>query len=101
MTRLDAILKGCSLLDDLFGFRKKEVRRKLEAAKDECEEVKVRYQISYKKTMQKLGEDEADYESIINDLLTAKEGIINAEATLKALEEIEQDLNEEVKVSES
>ena len=37
MTRLDAILKGCSLLDDLFGFRKKEVRRKLEAAQDELE----------------------------------------------------------------
>jgi hypothetical protein len=50
--------------------------------------------------MQKLGEKEVDYGKIINDMITAKEGIANAEATLKAIKEIEKDLNEEVEITE-
>ena len=100
MNKLEAILNGCSFIDKLFSLREKEIRRKLEAAKDECEEAKVNWQISYEGAMQKLGEKEVDYGKIINDMITAKEGIANAEATLKAIKEIEKDLNEEVEVSE-
>ena len=100
MKKLEAILKGRAFLDKLFGLREKEIRRKLEAAKDECEEAKVNWQISYEEAMQKLGEKEVDYGKIINDMITAKEGIMSAEATLKAIKEIEKDLNEEVNVAE-
>lgn len=100
MKKLEAILKGRAFLDKLFGLREKEIRRKLEAAKDECEESKVNWQISYEEAMQKLGEKEVDYGKIINDMITAKEGIMSAEATLKAIKEIEKDLNEEVNVAE-
>ena len=50
--------------------------------------------------MQKLGEKELDYGKIINDMITAKEGIANAEATLEFIKEIEKDLNEEVELTE-
>lgn len=98
MKKLTAILQGCKLADKLFSLRKKEIRRKLEAAKDECEEVKVRYQLAYEQAMQKLGEDNADYGCIINTMIDAKEGILSAEATLKAIHEIESDLDSEVDV---
>ena len=100
MKKLEAILKGCSFIDKLFSIREKEIRRKLEAAKDECEEAKVTWQISYEEAMKKLGEKEVDYGKIINDMITAKEGIMSAEATLKAIKEIEKDLNEEVELTE-
>ena len=100
MKKLEAILKGCSFIDKLFSLREKEIRRKLEAAKDECEETKVNWQISYEEAMQELGEKEVDYGKIINNMITAKEGIMIAEATLKVIKEIEKDLNEEVELTE-
>ena len=100
MKKLEAILKGCSFIDKLFSLREKEIRRKLEAAKDECEETKVNWQISYEEAMQELGEKEVNYGKIINNMITAKEGIMIAEATLKVIKEIEKDLNEEVELTE-
>lgn len=100
MKKLEAILKGCSFVDRLFSLREKEIHRKFEAAKNECEAAKVNWQISYEEAMKKLGEKEVDYGKIINDMITAKEGIINAEATLKAIKEIETDLNDEVEITE-
>lgn len=100
MKKLEAILKGRQFLDRLFGLREKEIRRKLEAAKDECKEVEINWQISYEEAMQKLGEKDVDYGQVLNDMITAKEGIANAKATLKAIEEIEKDLNENVEITE-
>ena len=96
MNKLQAILKGHSFIDELFGLREKEIRRKLEAAKDECKEAEINWQISYKEAMQKLGEKNVDYGKVLNDMITAKEGIANANATLKAILEIEEDLNKTV-----
>ena len=100
MKKLEAILKGCKFIDKLFGLREKEIRRKIEAAKDECKEAEINWQISYEEAMQKLGEKEVDYGRVLNDMITAKEGIINAQATLKVITEIEKDLNENVEVTE-
>ena len=46
MKKLTAILNGCKLIDRLFSLREKEIRRKLDAAKDECEEKKVRLRLT-------------------------------------------------------
>ena len=100
MKKLEAILKGRQFLDKLFGLREKEIRRKLEAAKDECKEAEINWQISYEEAMQKLGEKDVDYGKVLNDMITAKEGIINAQATLKVINEIEKDLNENVELTE-
>ncbi len=99
MKKLEAILKGCSFIDKLFSLREKEIRRKLEAAKDECKEAEINWQISYEQAMQKLGEKDVDYEKVINDMVTAKEGIMSAQATLKVIEEIEKDLDENVELT--
>ena len=55
MKKLEAILRGCSFIDKLFSLREKEIRRKLEAAKAECKEAEINWQISYEEAMQKLG----------------------------------------------
>lgn len=98
MKKLEAILKGCEFLDKLFGYREKEIRRKLEAAKDQCETCKIQAQIEYEESMNKLGGKDVDYEAVINDMIKAKEKMLNADMTLKAIKEIEGDLNSEVKV---
>lgn len=100
MKKLEAILKGCKFVDKLFGLREKEIRRKLEAAKDECKEAEINWQISYEEAMQKLGEKDVDYGAVLNDMITAKEGIANAKATLKFVCEIEKDLEENVEIAE-
>lgn len=100
MKKLEAILRGCSFIDKLFSLREKEIRRKIEGAKDECEERKVEHQIAYEEAMKKLGEKNVDYRAVLNSMISAKQGIIDAESTLKVLEEIEKDLNEEVDITE-
>ena len=96
MNKLEAILRGCKFVEKLFGLREKEIRRKIEAAKDECKESEINWQISYEKAMEKLGEKDVDYGKVLNDMITAKEGIMSAQATLKVIEEIEKDLDENV-----
>ena len=100
MKKLEAILKGCKFVDKLFGLREKEIRRKLEAAKDECEEVKIRYQLDYEKSLEKLGAEDVDYGTLINAMVVAKQGIADAEATLKVIKEIEKDLDSDVAFEE-
>lgn len=56
MKKLTAILQGRKFVDKLFGLREKEIRRELEIAKDECDEIEVRAQILYETCMNKLGE---------------------------------------------
>ena len=98
MKKLTAILKGCKLIDKLFSLREKEIRRKLDAAKDECEEKKVKAQIEYETAMKRLGEESVDYKRIINEMIAAKQSIIEAEDTLKAIKEIEKDLDSEAEL---
>ena len=97
-TKLTAILKGCKLVDKMFSFREKEIRRKLEAAKDKCEVKKLEAQMDYEKALKRLGEDNVNYESVLNDMIQAKQHIAEAEDTLKAVKEIETDLDSEAEL---
>ena len=47
MKKLTAILKGCNLVDKLFSLREKEINRKIEGAKDDCERRKAEAEIKY------------------------------------------------------
>lgn len=98
MNKLTAILKGCKLVDKLFGLREKEIRRKLEAAKDNCEEIKLKAQMKYETAMKRLGEETVNYEQVLNDMIAAKAEIIEAEDTLACILEIEEDLNEDAEL---
>ena len=95
MNKLEAILKGCKLMDRLFGLREKEIRRKIEAAKDECEEKKVKAQMDYETAMNQLGEKEVNYRDVLNSMIKAKQSIIEAQDTLAVIKEIEADLDSE------
>lgn len=97
MKRLTAILQGCKLVDKLFGLREKEIRRTIEAAKDECEEVEMRAQMVYETSINKLGEEEVCYADVLNSMIEAKSEIMQAQETRKIIEEIEKDLDSEVK----
>lgn len=97
MKKLTAILQGCKFTDRLFGLREKEIRRTIEAGKDECDEIEVRAQMQYETCMNKLGEEDVCYGDVLNDMIEAKKQIIDAKETKKVLKEIEDDLNAEVK----
>lgn len=95
MNKLEAILRGCKLVDRLFGLREKEIRRKIEAAKDECEEKKVKAQMDYETAMNLLGEKDVNYRNVLNSMIQAKQTIIEAQDTLDVIKEIEADLDSE------
>lgn len=95
MKKLEAILRGCKLVDRLFGLREKEIRRKIEAAKDECEEKKVKAQMDYETAMNLLGEKDVNYRNVLNSMIQAKQSIIEAQDTLAVIKEIEADLDSE------
>lgn len=88
-------MKGCKLVDRLFGLREKEIRRKIEAAKDECEEKKVKAQMDYETAMNLLGEKDVNYRNVLNSMIQAKQSIIEAQDTLDVIKEIEADLDSE------
>ena len=96
MKKLQAILNGQKFTDKLYTLREKEIRRKLEAAKDEQETIKATAEMEYLEAMNLLGDTDVNYEKAINLMLTLKQRIIDAEFTLKAIKEIEKDLDEEV-----
>ena len=100
MKKIKAILKGCKFTDKLFGLREKEINRKLDAAKDKCEEQKIKGQLAYEEALNRLGDDNVFYEDVINSMIRAKQDILEAEDTLKAIDEIIKDLNSDVKVEE-
>ena len=93
MEKLEDILMVRKLRGKLLGFREKEIRRKLEAKKDECKKTEINWQISYEESMKKLSKEEFDYDKVINEMVAAKVGIANAKATFKIICEIEKDLN--------
>ena len=98
MKRIEAIIKGRKFTETLFGLKKKQIRRALEAAEDNVEKQKEDAVIAYEKLFSNMAEDDADYQSIIKEMLAQKQIIASAEVTLKAIAEIRADLEAEVEV---
>lgn len=101
MKRIEAIIKGRKFTDKLFGLKKKQIRRALEAAADNAEKQKENASIAYEGLFSRMAEEDADYQRIIAEMLRHKQTIINAEATIKAISEIRADLEAEVTVDET
>lgn len=101
MKRIEAIIKGRKFTDKLFGLKKKQIRRALEAAADNAEKQKEDASIAYEGLFSNMAEEDADYQRIIAKMLQHKQTIISAEATIKAIAEIRADLETEVEVDES
>lgn len=101
MKRIEAIIKGRKFTDKLFGLKKKQIRRALEAAEDNAEKQKEDASIAYEKLFSDMAEDNADYQRIIAQMLEHKQTIISAEVTIKAIAEIRADLEADVTVEDS
>ncbi len=100
MKKIEAIFKGRKFTDKLFGIKKRQINRALESAKDNAEKQKEDAAIAYEKKFSDMAEDDADYRTIISQMLEHKQTILSAEATVKAIEEIKADLESEVPDSE-
>lgn len=100
MKKLTAILKGCNLVDKLFSLREKEINRKIEGSKDECERRKAEAEIKYENYCKELGGKDVDYRRIINGMLECKQEIMDADETLKVIAEVEADLQSEAELEE-
>lgn len=96
MKKIQAIIKGRKFTDKLFGLKERQIRRALEAAKDNAEKQKEDASIAYEEQFSKMADDEANYESIINRMLEYKQTILSADATIRAIDEIKADLEAEV-----
>lgn len=101
MKRIEAIIKGRQFTDKLFGLRKKQIRRALEAAEDNADKQKEDATIAYEELFSRMAEEKPDYQRIIAQMLEHKQTIISAEVTIKAIAEIRADLEADVTVEDS
>lgn len=101
MKRIEAIINGRKFTEKLFGLKKKQIYRALEAAADDAEKQKEDAAIAYENMFARMSEEGACYEGIIGDMLAQKQTILSADITIKAVAEIRADLDAEVEVDEA
>lgn len=92
MKKIKAIIKGRKFTDKLFVLKERQIKRALEAAKDNAEKQKEDASIAYEGLFGKMADDDADYQDIITAMLEHKQTILAAEETIKAVESIKADL---------
>ncbi len=96
MKRIEAIIKGRKFTETLFGLKKKQIYRALEAVEDNAEKRKEDASIAYEGLLNAMADDDADCVSIIAGMLEQKQTIIFANATVRVIAEIRADLEAEV-----
>lgn len=101
MKRIEAIIKGRKFTETLFGLRKKQIRRALEAAQDNAEKQKEDATIAYEELFSRMAEDNPDYQAVIAEMIRHKQTVIAAENTIRAVAGIRADLEAEVAVEET
>lgn len=100
MKKIDAIIKGRKFTDKLFGLKKRQIFRALEAARDNAEKQKEDAAIGYEELFGKMADDDADYQDIIARMLEYKQTVMSADETIKALASIRADLDTEIATAE-
>lgn len=96
--RIDAVISGLKFTDKLFGLKKKQIRRALEAAGDNAEKQKEDATVAYENLFAAMADENADYQSIISQMIRYKQTIISADATIAAIAAIKADLETEIEV---
>ena len=96
MKKLQALLRGEKFTDKVLELKEKEINRKLEAYKDEQETEKANAEIEYEKLLHSLACAQVDYKAVLCAMVECKQRILDADVTLKAIAEVEADLDEEV-----
>lgn len=100
MKRITAVLKNCKLVDRVFSIREKQIYNALDAAEMNIEQQVADAQIEYEKLFDKLGEKDANYTLIINQLLEKRETIRRGNLTKEALAEVRADLEADAEIDE-
>lgn len=101
MKNITAVLKHCKLVDTLFGIRERQIYNALDNAKMNIEEQIANARIEFENNLEKLGEKDANYKSIINSMLKNRETIQNGQKSLDCIEDIRKELEEEAEIDES
>ena len=96
MKKIDALIKGRKFTEKLFGIKKRSINRALDSALDDIKRQKEEAIIDYENLLVQLADDNVDYKSTINKLISKKQIILDSESTSKAIEEVRADLNSEV-----
>lgn len=96
MKKIDLIVKGKKLTEKLLGLKRKSINRALEAALDNLESQKEQAIIDYENNLAKLADDNVDYKRVINDMISNRQTICDADATVEVIEGIKADLESEV-----
>lgn len=96
MKKIDAILSGKDLTENKIALRKRKFNRVFEAMKDSAESQKEDATIAYDQLVLSLANDSKSVEGTLRSMLEKKQIIMAADNTLKALEAIKADLEEEV-----
>lgn len=100
MKRITAVLKNCKLIDRVFAIREKQIYNALDAAEMNIEQQIADAQIEYEKLFDKLGEKDANYTCIINQLLGKRETIRRGNLTKEALADVRADLEADAEIDE-
>ena len=96
MKKIEALIKGRKFTEKLFGIKKRSINRALDSALDDIERQKEQAIIDYEYLLVKLADDGVDYKYVINQLIGKKQIILDSESTVKAIEEVRNDLESEV-----
>ena len=96
MKKIEALIKGRKFTEKLFGIKKRSINRALDSALDDIERQKEQALIDYENLLVKLADDDVDYKYVINQLIGKKQIILDSESTVKAIEEVRNDLDSEV-----
>lgn len=96
MNKLDLILKKQSVSGKLFDLQKIKILSELDAYIDEVRLSKNEAEIKYEQYCNDFGIEGVDVKRTFNKIVDCKEEILNCDETLKVLEEIKADLNQEI-----
>ncbi len=96
MKKIDALIKGRKFTEKLFGIKKRSINRALDSAIDDVERQKEQATLDYENLLLKLADDDVDYKSILNQMISKQQIIEDSTSTIDLISRIKEDMNTEV-----
>lgn len=96
MKKIDALIKGRKFTEKLFGIKKRSINRALDSAIDDVERQKEQATLDYENLLLKLADDNIDYKSILNQMISKQQIIEDSTSTIDLISRIKEDMNTEV-----
>lgn len=96
MKKIECLIKGRKFTEKLFGIKKRSINRALDAAIDNLEGQKENSIIEYENLLLKLADDNVNYPSIINQMISQKQIIEDANNSIELIGTIKDELYSEV-----